>query len=88
MYIHAVELINLLILHKIKLVRRIKYVSDRCASFFLFCAITGAPSVGSGAAAGQYTGESGFMSYYEVCQKLKEGQFLIIKENRIHELYL
>ncbi|CAF2630318.1 unnamed protein product [Rotaria sp. Silwood2] len=33
----------------------------------------GSPTVGSGAMAGAYTGESGFMSYYEVCQKLKEG---------------
>ncbi|CAF3765968.1 unnamed protein product [Rotaria magnacalcarata] len=33
----------------------------------------GAPTTGSGAAAGKYTGESGFLSYYEVCEKLKEG---------------
>ncbi|CAF3403070.1 unnamed protein product [Rotaria socialis] len=33
----------------------------------------GAPTTGVGAAAGKYTGESGFLSYYEVCEKLKEG---------------
>ncbi|CAF0940278.1 unnamed protein product [Rotaria sp. Silwood1] len=33
----------------------------------------GSPTLGGGAMAGAYTGESGFMSYYEVCQKLKEG---------------
>ncbi|CAF4237465.1 unnamed protein product, partial [Adineta steineri] len=32
----------------------------------------GSPSTGGGPA-GQYTGESGFLSYYEVCQKIKEG---------------
>ena len=36
----------------------------------------GAPTMGGGALAGPYTGESGFLSYYEVCQKLKEGEFL------------
>jgi len=31
--------------------------------------------MGGGAISGQYTGESGFISYYEVCDKLKEGLF-------------
>ena len=36
---------------------------------------SGSPTKGGGALAGPYTGESGFVSYYEVCQKLKEGLF-------------
>ena len=35
---------------------------------------SGSPTMGSGALAGPYTGEGGFMSYYEVCEKLKAGQ--------------
>ena len=34
---------------------------------------TGSPALGSGAMAGPYTGQAGFMGYYEICQKLKEG---------------
>ena len=34
---------------------------------------SGSGTTGSGAISGQYTRESGFMSYYEVCDKLKEG---------------
>lgn len=33
--------------------------------------------MGSGALAGPYTGESGFMGYYEICEKLKAGLLLI-----------
>jgi hypothetical protein len=33
----------------------------------------GSPTNGGGALAGPYTGESGFMGYYEVCEKLKNG---------------
>ncbi|CAF1164250.1 unnamed protein product [Rotaria sordida] len=33
----------------------------------------GSPTLGHGAMAGPYTAESGFMGYYEVCEKLKQG---------------
>ncbi len=36
---------------------------------------SGSPTEGGGGLSGAYTRESGFLSYYEVCQKLKEGLF-------------
>ena len=34
----------------------------------------GAPTIRNSGMAGTYTREGGFLSYYEVCQKLKEGK--------------
>ncbi len=41
---------------------------------------SGSPNTGGSAISGPYTGESGILSYYEICQKFKEGSFIKNKQ--------